>query len=99
MPNRWIEHVRQYAKDNNVSYACALSDKNVSKNYTKSEKKTKTQKEDQMINFIANGLKNKIKHMQDDDKPVLKMKFNATNSRVQELFRNKYSKYYNKLFS
>lgn len=25
MPNAWIEHVRKYAKDNNVSYACAVS--------------------------------------------------------------------------
>jgi hypothetical protein len=25
MPNAWIEHVRTYAADNNLSYACALS--------------------------------------------------------------------------
>ena len=25
MANAWDEHVKQYAKDNNVSYGCALS--------------------------------------------------------------------------
>ena len=24
MPNAWVEHVRQYAKDNNLTYACAI---------------------------------------------------------------------------
>jgi hypothetical protein len=24
--NRWIEHVRKYAKDNNISYGCAVSE-------------------------------------------------------------------------
>ena len=25
MTNPWIEHVKKYAKDNNISYACAIS--------------------------------------------------------------------------
>ena len=25
MPNKWIEHVKQYANDNNISYDCALT--------------------------------------------------------------------------
>jgi hypothetical protein len=25
MPNAWIEHIKQFSKDNNVSYGCALS--------------------------------------------------------------------------
>ncbi len=25
MPNAWVEHIKKYAKDNNVSYGCALS--------------------------------------------------------------------------
>ena len=37
MTNPWIEHVRKYAKDNNISYACAIS--KASDTYTK---KTKT---------------------------------------------------------
>lgn len=26
MPNRWIEHVRKYAKDNGISYGCAVTE-------------------------------------------------------------------------
>ena len=26
MPNAWVEFVRQYAKDNNLSYGCAISE-------------------------------------------------------------------------
>ena len=25
MPNRWVDHVKQFAADNNLSYGCALS--------------------------------------------------------------------------
>lgn len=25
MPNAWITHVKEYAKENNISYACAVS--------------------------------------------------------------------------
>jgi hypothetical protein len=25
MPNAWVEHIKQFAKDNNVSFGCALS--------------------------------------------------------------------------
>jgi hypothetical protein len=33
MPNKWIEYVKQYAKENNMSYACALTDPNVKSGY------------------------------------------------------------------
>ena len=26
MPNAWVEFVRQYAKENNLSYGCAISE-------------------------------------------------------------------------
>jgi hypothetical protein len=26
MPNQWVEHVRKYAKDNNISYMCAITE-------------------------------------------------------------------------
>ena len=31
--NRWIQHIRDYAKENNLSYACALG--KASETYTK----------------------------------------------------------------
>lgn len=35
MTNSWIEHVKKYAKDNNISYACALSMPEVKKTYVR----------------------------------------------------------------
>jgi hypothetical protein len=26
MPNAWIDHVRKYARDNNISYSCAVTE-------------------------------------------------------------------------
>ena len=43
MSNAWIEHVKKYAKDNNLSYACALSTPDCKNTYNKpstSKKKT-----------------------------------------------------------
>jgi len=28
MPNAWVEFVRQHAKENNLSYGCAISEAN-----------------------------------------------------------------------
>jgi len=33
MPNAWIEHVRNFAEENNLSYACALSDPRCKESY------------------------------------------------------------------
>ena len=35
MVNKWIEHIRKYAKDNNLSYGCALSDPKCKSSYIK----------------------------------------------------------------
>jgi hypothetical protein len=45
MPNKWIEHVKQFAADNKVSYMCAIADPRTKETYTKIEKpKTETPK-------------------------------------------------------
>mmetsp|Transcript_10790 Transcript_10790/g.14068 ORF Transcript_10790/g.14068 Transcript_10790/m.14068 type:complete len:144 (+) Transcript_10790:101-532(+) len=41
MPSAWTEHVRKYAKDNNISYMCAISE--ASKTYEKKPVKKKTE--------------------------------------------------------
>jgi len=33
MPNKWVEHVRSYAKKHGLSYGCAVSDPNCKKSY------------------------------------------------------------------
>lgn len=37
MPNPWIEHVRRYAEQKGVTYACALSDPRVRDGYVSSK--------------------------------------------------------------
>jgi hypothetical protein len=38
MVNQWVEHVRKYAKDNNISYMCAIEKAKASYNPSKKEK-------------------------------------------------------------
>ena len=42
MVNAWIEHVRKYARDNNVSYGCAVSEAKAS--YAKASRSPKPDK-------------------------------------------------------
>jgi hypothetical protein len=45
MPSRWIEHVKEFAKKNKMSYGCALSDPNLKKGYVPTgDKKRKPEK-------------------------------------------------------
>ena len=39
MPNAWVEFVRQYAKDNSISYGCAISEASPAYRKMKQEKK------------------------------------------------------------
>jgi len=35
MPNKWIEHVQNYAKKHNITYGCALSQPDIKDGYEK----------------------------------------------------------------
>jgi hypothetical protein len=58
MPNKWIEHVKQFAADNKVSYMCAIADPRTKETYTKTEKpksekpKTETPKTEKPIKQV-----------------------------------------------
>ena len=41
MPNAWVEHVRKFARDNKLTYGCALSDVNIRKGYVPKGQKAK----------------------------------------------------------
>ena len=79
--NKWINHVKNYANENNLSYACALSQPNVKTNYEKVIKKTRRQQVKEKLEIMKyqsiEFLKNKIKNMSDDDIPIIRMKFNS----------------------
>ena len=46
MPNAWVEFVRQYAKDNNISYGCAISEAGPAYRSTKKGGNPKQEKEE-----------------------------------------------------
>ena len=39
MANSWVEHIKKFAKDNNITYGCALSDPRCKADYAKSKVK------------------------------------------------------------
>ena len=48
MPNKWVEHVKKFARDNNMSYGCALTDPDIRRGYEKAPiKKTKAKLQDE----------------------------------------------------
>ena len=76
--NKWINHVKNYANENNLSYACALSQPNVKTNYEKVIKKTRRQQVKEKLEIMKyqniEFLKNRIKNMSDDDIPIVIIK-------------------------
>lgn len=97
--NKWIEHVRKYAKENNIAFSCAISDKRCKETYNKipkvSYKEKKQKKTNQVINSIIYDLKEKIKN--GDNKDLLKSKFENLSQEAKTMFIEKYKKYYNQL--
>ncbi len=63
MTNPWVEHIKKYAKDNNLSYGCALSTPECKNTYRKPSSKPKQKKECKTCN------KNKEPHKM-YDKPI-----------------------------
>jgi len=99
--NRWIQHIREYAKEHNISYACALS--KASETYTKTSKDEKKEAEKLKIN---EGLKMHMKRMRkqynegkNDDYQlnILKMKFNRFNNIVKSYIQKNDSSLYDAL--
>ena len=45
MVNPWVEHIKKYAKDNNLSYGCALSTPECKNTYSKTSSKSKKKPE------------------------------------------------------
>ena len=102
MVNKWVEFIKTEAKKNNISYACALTNKEITSKYEKVQKKTKDEKEllkeKVIISQIIRTLKEKIKNMKDMDIPIIRMKYDSYSPKIKEEFKIKYPKYYNKLF-
>lgn len=103
MSNKWVQHVKQFAKNNNISYACALTHPNIKDGYEKVIKKSKKEirEEQNKINILqlVEMFKNKIKNINNDyEKQLIKSKLEGYNEKVKNGLREKYPKYYNSLF-
>lgn len=103
MPNMWIEHVKKFAKENGLSYGCAMSKPNLKDGYVPSVKMTskekKQKKVDDMNKTIVSSLLKRIKNMTSEDRPLVLMKYNAASQPIRDTIKEQYPKYYNKLFN
>ena len=103
MPNKWIEHVKEFSKKNNIPFGCALSHPDLKKDYQPvikiSAKQKREEREKIIFQQIRNNLLSKIKTMNDDDKPLIRMKYNSLHSTIKDDIKNNYTKYYDKLFN
>ena len=48
MPNAWVEHIKKYAKENNLSYGCALSMPDCKNSCYKKTKESKTKESNEL---------------------------------------------------
>ena len=97
MTNPWIEHVRKYAKDNDITYMCAIS--KAKETYVKPDKKAEEQKKtDEMNETIMKRLKKdylKAKEADDETKiKFVKSNFNKKNKEFQQYVKSNNEKLY-----
>lgn len=97
--NRWVEHVKKYAKENNVSYACAISE--AKKTYVKVDKneKKKEMMETLKRKWRSDIMKNftNIIRNDPDSLPSLRLKFKTRNKGYREFMKEVAPKMYEKL--
>ena len=98
MVNPWVEHVKKYAKDNNISYMCAITE--AKESYQKVDKKAeKEKKENEMLNVIVKRFKKQYEEVKDDDTKFkfLKSNFNKKNENIKQYVKSKAPKLYDEL--
>lgn len=57
MPNKWIEHVRAFAKKNNIAYGCAISNPDCKSSYNKVKSPQKVKSDNTEINNLEYELR------------------------------------------
>ena len=88
--NPWIQHCKAYAKEHNITYACAISE--ASKTYVKKTKKTKEQMEKENIvswTQTVNRLISEYEQRKDDDGQLslLRMRFSNYGKPLKEFVK------------
>jgi len=103
MVNKWIEHVKKFAKEHGLSYGCAMSNLHLKDGYVASVKMSSKEKmklkDDAIVKGIVNSIVKRIKNMTDVDRPIVLMKYHAASSDVKDIIKRDYSNYYSKLMS
>ena len=93
--NPWIPFVKAYAKEHNISYACAIRE--AQKTYVKKTKKSKEQMEKENIvswSQTVNRLISEYEKRKDDDGQLglLRMRFNNYGKPLKEFVKTKVPK-------
>jgi chemotaxis protein histidine kinase CheA len=99
MPNRWIEHVKEFAKKNKMSYMSAMTDPDIKKGYIPTErKKQKTEKLEQAMPSTEPKPKNLVikprpkKPKAKEDTKKAKEEYDNFNTEEYERFYNEFGK-------
>jgi len=93
--------VQQYAKDNKITYSCALSHPDIKKGYEPVKKQTSKEKKEELTikndKIIIKDMVKRIKASSDEDRPVILMKFNSLKPELKDQIKMNYPNIYNKL--
>ncbi len=95
MPNPWIEHVRKYAKDNNLTYACAITHAKSSYN-KKDGPKPKPKTDSELVRELESELKFFEKEYESQSFAVMvtpSIQGRRVNSRVSNNMKHAFTKY------
>ena len=84
MPNPWVEHVRAYAKKNNISYMCAIGKASATYQKKKRVKKEKVKKEK-----VKKVKKEKVKKISKKEKAVITFQSFYRGEKGRKKARNK----------
>jgi hypothetical protein len=93
MSNPWVNHIKQFAQDKGITYACALTNPDCKASYVKIS--------DKMKNNVATIASHLAKKVQDEDEsrlPYLRLQFNKTSKNVKEYFKEHFKSEYKQLF-
>ena len=97
--NPWVEHVKKYAKENNMTYACAIPE--AKKTYNKVDKNSK---KNEMMEVLKKKWRNdinknfsKVLRENPESLPSLRLKLKTRNKGYREYMKQVAPKLYEKL--
>ena len=81
MVNKWVDHVKKFAKEHGLSYGCAMSNPHLKDGYVASVKMSSKEKmklkDDATVNGIVHSILKRFRQMTGSDRPVVLMKYHG----------------------